>query len=128
MNFFLHLERTETASETRETVKGDKIDPGKPHTDTTTTSKEDNPDDDQNSAKDATKEDYQSKTESLSSDDPPAKDNSDDEDFELGTSSLDNDEDEESDKIFAEGVKGRIKVRFKKFFIDQTLQTCNKNT
>ena len=107
LNFFLHLDRTDTASETRETAKGNKIDPGKPHRDTATTSKEDNPDDDQNSAKDATKEGYQGKTEPLSSDDPPTKDNSDDEDFKPRTSSSDNEEDEEdkSDENICRGCK-----------------------
>ena len=63
-------------------------------------------------AKYATKEDYQGKTESLSSNDPPAKDNSDDEDFEPETSSLDNDEDddEESDENIRRGCKRKNNV------------------
>ena len=80
-------------SETRETAKGNNIDPGKPHTDLATTAKEDNQD--PNLAENATKEDYQGKTESLSSNDLPPKDKSDDEDFELGTCSSDNEEEDE---------------------------------
>ena len=82
-------------SKTQETAKGNNIDPGKPHTDPATTSKEDNPDEDSNSAENTTKEDYQGETESLSSSDLPPKDKSDDEDFKLGTSSLDNEEEDE---------------------------------
>ena len=63
--------------------------------DPATTSKEDSPDEDPNLAENATKEDYQDETESLSSNDLAPKDNSDDEDFEPGTSSSDNEEEEE---------------------------------
>ena len=113
-----------------ETAEADKINPGKPHTDTATTSKVAHPDDDQNSAKDTTKEAYQGDTESLSSNDPPVKDNSDDEDFQSYTSSLENDAMTTSKvmRLFPDGIKGRIKVRFKIFFKDQTLHTYNKNT
>ena len=77
----MHLDRTDTASETGETAEAKKIDPGKPHTDTATTSKQDDPDDDQNLAKDGTKEVYKGDIESMSLNDPPAKDNTDDVDF-----------------------------------------------
>ena len=76
-------------------AKSDNIDPGKPHTDPATTSKEDNPDEDPNSAENSIKEDYQGKTESLSSNDLPPKDKSSDEDFKPGTSSLNNEEEDE---------------------------------
>ena len=46
LNFFLHLDRTDTASKIMETAEADKINPGKPHTDTATTSKVAHPDDD----------------------------------------------------------------------------------
>ena len=82
-------------SKTRETAKGNNIDPDKPHTDPATTS-EDNPNEDPYVAENATKEDYQGETESLSSNDLLPKDKSGDEDFELGTSNLDN---EEEDKM-----------------------------
>ena len=101
LNIFLHLDKTETASETGETQQQEKTDPCKPHTDTATTSKQDDPDDEQNLAKEGTKEAYKADTESLSSDDPPAKDNTDDGNFQPGTTSSsynDDDDDMESDE------------------------------
>ena len=97
----MHLDKTDTASETGDIDEQHTIHEGEGNTETPSTSKEHNQHDQQNSGKedksDPAKDDYQGDTDSLSSDYPSQKENTD-EDFQLGMTLSSENEDDDMDE------------------------------